>query len=220
MRKENLFLIAFSIICFVAFIFPCWKVILIYGQVVGTMQNQAREIHRMELLLKNAHAREKEQEELIQEMRNLQIPKEPIKQSQRPEIPNSPTRGSSSRSGTEPLPFKATAYDLSVECCGKPIGSKGYGITYNGTNLIGKSREQAMSVAVDPKVIKIGTKIRVTFPKEYAHFNGIYTANDKGGGVKGNHIDIFMGDFNNEEAHESVWEFGIRKVMVEILDRD
>lgn len=113
--------------------------------------------------------------------------------------------------------FKATAYDLSVNSCGKAMGSKGYGITRNGTNLAGKTREQAMTVAVDPKVIKLGTRLKITFPEPYEHFTGIYTANDTGGAIKKYKIDIFMGDFSNNKTHQSVWDFGVRDVQVEIL---
>jgi 3D (Asp-Asp-Asp) domain-containing protein len=122
----------------------------------------------------------------------------------------------------EPTPentqtFTATAYDLSVQSCGKPIGHPKYGITSNGTNLAGKTREQAMSIAVDPNVIPLGSQVRITFPEPYTHFNGIYTANDTGGAIKGKKIDIFMGDFNSEKAHQSVWDFGVREVEVQIL---
>lgn len=122
-----------------------------------------------------------------------------------------------SRGNSRARTFKATAYDLSVNSCGKPVGSKGYGVTANGTSLKGKSREQAMTVAVDPKVIKLGTKLKITFPKPYEHFNGVYTANDTGGAIKGNKIDIFMGDFQNNETHQSVWDFGVRDVKVEVI---
>lgn len=113
--------------------------------------------------------------------------------------------------------FIATAYDLSVQSCGKPIGHPQYGITSNGTNLAGKTREQAMSIAVDPNVIPLGSQVKITFPEPYTHFNGIYTANDTGGAIKGKKIDIFMGDFNNNKTHQSVWDFGVREVEVQIL---
>jgi len=113
--------------------------------------------------------------------------------------------------------FKATAYDLSYQSCGKHKGDKGYGITANGTNLIGKTREQAMTIAVDPNVIPLGSQVKITFPEPYTHFNGIYTANDTGGGIKGKRVDIFMGDFGSNNSNQSVWDFGIREVEVQIL---
>ena len=122
----------------------------------------------------------------------------------------------------EPTPentqtFTATAYDLSVQSCGKPIGHPQYGITSNGTNIAGKTREQAMSIAVDPNVIPLGSQVKITFPEPYTHFNGVYTANDTGGGIKGKRVDIFMGDFGSNNSNQSVWDFGVREVEVQIL---
>ena len=122
----------------------------------------------------------------------------------------------------EPTPentqtFTATAYDLSVQSCGKPIGHPQYGITKSGVNIAGKTREQAMSIAVDPNVIPLGSQVKITFPEPYTHFNGVYTANDTGGGIKGKKIDIFMGDFESNNADQSVWDFGVREVKVQVL---
>lgn len=122
----------------------------------------------------------------------------------------------------EPTPentqtFTATAYDLSVQSCGKPIGHPQYGITSNGTNIAGKTREQAMSIAVDPNVIPLGSQVKITFPEPYTHFNGVYTANDTGGAIKGKKIDIFMGDFGSNNPNQSVWDFGVREVEVQVL---
>lgn len=113
--------------------------------------------------------------------------------------------------------FTATAYDLSVQSCGKPIGHPQYGITRSGANLAGKTREQAMSIAVDPNVIPLGSQVKITFPEPYTHFNGIYTANDTGSAIKGKKIDIFMGDFGSNNSNQSVWDFGVREVKVQIL---
>jgi 3D (Asp-Asp-Asp) domain-containing protein len=122
----------------------------------------------------------------------------------------------------EPVPentqtFTATAYDLSVQSCGKPIGHPQYGITSSGANIAGKTREQAMSIAVDPNVIPLGSQVKITFPEPYTHFNGVYTANDTGDGIKGKKIDIFMGDFGSNNPHQSVWDFGVREVEVQVL---
>ena len=113
--------------------------------------------------------------------------------------------------------FTATAYDLSVQSCGKPIGHPQYGITSNGTNIAGKTREQAMSIAVDPNVIPLGSQVKITFPEPYTHFNGVYTANDTGSAIKGKKIDIFMGDFRSNNSNQSVWDFGVREVEVQVL---
>ena len=76
-----------------------------------------------------------------------------------------------------------------------------------GTNDItatGKEIEQGM-VAVDPKVIPLGTRIEI---KDM----GIYVAEDTGGKIKGNKIDIY---FNSKEEAKN---FGIKGIWVKIID--
>ena len=103
------------------------------------------------------------------------------------------------------LTMVATAYDNSYESTGKHPGEKYWGLTASGT----KARVGA--VAVDPRVIPLGTKLYVESldnTKDY----GFCVAEDTGGAIKGNKIDLF---FNT--AGE-VKNFGRRKVKVYILD--
>lgn len=103
------------------------------------------------------------------------------------------------------LTMVATAYDNSYQSTGKRPGDKYFGITASGT----KARVGA--VAVDPRVIPLGTKLYVEGldgTKDY----GFCVAEDTGGAIKGNKIDLF---FNT--AGE-VKRFGRRKVKVYILD--
>lgn len=111
------------------------------------------------------------------------------------------------------LNFEATAYDLSVESCGKSVGDSGYGITATGRNLKGLTREQAMVVAVDPRVIPLGSKLEIIFPKPYTHFSGIYTADDTGGAIKGKIIDLYMG----ENMYDEMIKFGRKNVKVRVI---
>jgi 3D (Asp-Asp-Asp) domain-containing protein len=69
----------------------------------------------------------------------------------------------------------ATAYDLSYDSCNKARTDRAFGITSRGVNLKGKDWRTARVIAVDPKVIPLDSKVRVTFldPK-YAKYNGIY----------------------------------------------
>ena len=99
----------------------------------------------------------------------------------------------------------ATAYDNSYASTGKRPGEKYWGLTAMGT----KARVGA--VAVDPRVIPLGTKLYVESldgTKDY----GFCVAEDTGGAIKGSKIDLF---FNT--AGE-VKRFGRRKVKVYILD--
>lgn len=102
------------------------------------------------------------------------------------------------------ITMSATAYDLSFESCGKNPGDKWYGITASGT----KARPGV--VAVDPKVIPLGTKLYVESldgTKDY----GFAIAEDTGGAIKGNKIDLFF------ESSTDVYKFGRRKVKVYII---
>lgn len=71
---------------------------------------------------------------------------------------------------------KITYYCSCSECSG-PYGD----LTATGTRC-----EEGRTVAVDPDVIAYGTKLLI---------NGhVYTAEDCGGNVKGDHIDIYLDD--------------------------
>lgn len=114
--------------------------------------------------------------------------------------------------------FEATAYDLSVQSCGKYPDDEGYGITANGTSLIGHSRKSAMVVAVDTDVIPLGTKLLLRFSDGNESYTGVYTAVDTGSAIKGNIIDIFMGDFDSIEANQKTINFGRQNVEVYVLN--
>lgn len=73
--------------------------------------------------------------------------------------------------------YKVTAYCACSKCCDEWAD----GITYTGTVAT-----EGRTVAVDPEIIPLGSTIEI---------NGVkYIAEDIGGAVKGNHVDIF---FNN-----------------------
>lgn len=103
------------------------------------------------------------------------------------------------------LTMVATAYSNSYESTGKKPGDKYHGITASGT----KARVGA--IAVDPRVIPLGTRLYVESldgSKDY----GYCIAEDTGGAIKGNRIDLFFNSL--KEARR----FGRRKVRVYILD--
>lgn len=112
------------------------------------------------------------------------------------------------------LRMKATAYDLSAASCGKLPGEPGYGITKSGSRA-----QTGRTVAVDPEVIPIGSRLRITFPKEYSHLDGEYIAEDTGRLIKGNSVDIFFGEDTkgHTDVNQAAMEFGVRYVDVKIL---
>lgn len=115
----------------------------------------------------------------------------------------------------------ATAYDLSVQSCGKTMDDEWYGITASGNDISNMSREEAMCIAVDRNIIPLGTKVYVEFKDEaYAKYNGVYTAMDTGSAIKGNKIDIFMGDFQSHEPNNQTIEFGVTDCTLTILSEE
>ena len=95
---------------------------------------------------------------------------------------------------TQKLDCIATAYS----CDGKP------GYTFSGTPA------RVGAIAVDPTFIPLGTRMYiVTNDGEYIY--GIATAEDIGGSIKGNIIDLYFNTF------DECWIFGIRDCSVYIL---
>lgn len=123
--------------------------------------------------------------------------------------------------GTNRGIFTATAYDLTVASCGKKQSHPAYGITASGYSLVGQDRESAMTVATDPKVIPLGTKVYIEFlDEEWQHWNGIYTSRDTGSAIKGKKIDIFYKDTGDSKTDQEVWNFGKKKIKVTILPNE
>ena len=89
------------------------------------------------------------------------------------------------------------------------------GTTAIGVSTYGQSRESAMLIAVDPNIIPLGSKVKVTFDDpRWSHYNGIYYAADTGGAIVGHTIVIFVGHGNDSEA----LQFGRRSCKVTILE--
>lgn len=77
------------------------------------------------------------------------------------------------------------------------------GITKTGINL--KSNPDLKVIAVDPKVIKLGTKV-------YVEGYGYAIAGDTGSAIKGNKIDVFF------PTKSEAYKWGRKKVKIKILD--
>ena len=96
-------------------------------------------------------------------------------------------RGFDKMNGKE-MKVRATAY------CNDPITSTG------------KKPRPYHTLAVDPKVIPYGTRVYIP------EFNKVFIAEDCGGAIKGNRIDIYM---NNEYECR---QWGVRNITIIILD--
>ena len=89
--------------------------------------------------------------------------------------------------------MKCTAY------CDCPECSSGYGRhTHSGATA-----EAGRTIAVDPDVIDIGSKVEIE--------GQIYVAEDVGSAVVGDHIDIFF------DSHKEVEEWGTRYLETKVV---
>jgi uncharacterized protein YabE (DUF348 family) len=105
------------------------------------------------------------------------------------------------------IDMRATAYTASFEETGKAPGHPLYGVTATGIKV------RKGVVAVDPRVIPLGTRIYVELPGKTPDY-GYAVAADVGGGVKGNRVDLYY------EDKADAMQFGRRKVKVYILSED
>lgn len=100
----------------------------------------------------------------------------------------------SSKSVSKEITVKSTAYTAYCNGCS--------GVTATGINL--KKNPNAKVIAVDPKVIPLGTKV-------YVEGYGEAVAGDTGGAIKGNKIDVHM------STKQKATNWGVRTVKVQIL---
>lgn len=94
--------------------------------------------------------------------------------------------------------FKLTAYCSCYECCdeyalNRPVDENGNEIVYGA---IGEVLTEGYSIAVDPDVIPYGTEVII---------DGVtYKAQDCGGAIYGNEIDVYFAD------HKKAQEFAVQ----------
>ena len=95
--------------------------------------------------------------------------------------------------------FKLTAYCSCAQCCGQWAANRANGVV--GAN--GEVLTTGNSIAVDPKIIPLGSKVEI---------NGkVYIAQDTGGAIKGNRIDVYY------SSHQSALNFGTQNADVYLL---
>lgn len=86
----------------------------------------------------------------------------------------------------ESITFKVTAYCPCYQC------SEGYG----DMTATGVRAKAGRTIAVDPSVIPYGTKVTIG--------NNTYIAEDCGGAIKGNRLDIYF------DSHQEASDFGVQ----------
>lgn len=102
--------------------------------------------------------------------------------------------------------FKLTAYCSCEKCCGiwalnRPLDDNGNEIVYGAS---GDRLYEGYSIAVDPTVIPYGTEVEID--------GNIYKAQDCGGAIKGNRIDVY------HSSHEEALKFGVGEYDVYVLE--
>lgn len=119
----------------------------------------------------------------------------------------SPSRNSLSRGRI--MKAEATAYGATVL-----NGGAGSGLTSTGRTPI-----EGRTIAVDKRLIPMGSKVRITCPN-YPSVNGVYIAEDVGAAIKGNRIDIYFNDLTLDKhaTRKRMLNFGRRSVQLEILE--
>lgn len=118
------------------------------------------------------------------------------------------TNADNTKDTTEVQNKKSTMSTLSVKSASsrtkKYLGTfKAYAYNGSGTTASGTKTTANRTVAVDPKVIPLGSKIMI---------NGkIYTAEDTGGSIKGKKLDIYM------PSYDDCMDWGVRNVKVYLI---
>ena len=90
--------------------------------------------------------------------------------------------------------FKITAYCPCPLCCGEWAD----GLTYTETVAT-----EGRTIAVDPEVIPLGSKVEINGEE--------YIAEDIGGAIKGNRIDLFF------ENHEDALKWGVQSLNIFLI---
>lgn len=93
---------------------------------------------------------------------------------------------------------EATAYTAGYESTGKHPGHPAYGITKSGTTV-----KEGRTIATDPEVIPLGSEVLIPCLSD-----NVYIAEDIGGAIKGNKIDIYM------ENLQDAKEWGRRTITI------
>ena len=172
----------------------------------------------------------KEQEEQSEESVNEEVKEEieEVKEERAVEVASRSTTRSTVRTSNPQVSYKelaennppaegeytnvfeatATAYCLCKKCCGKDPWDKWYGYTASGLKI--EPGTGMKVIAVDPKIVPLGTKVYVEGLNgawDYGHA----VAADTGSAIKNIKIDLYM------DSHEETLKWGVKKVNVYVL---
>ncbi|MFD0049552.1 LysM peptidoglycan-binding domain-containing protein [Actinomycetes bacterium NPDC127524] len=126
---------------------------------------------------------------------------QPTQEKSEPAQPQ--TKAASSNEKSDAPAQKQFAKELTVASTGYTASCKGCsGVTATGVDL--KANPEAKVIAVDPSVIPLGSQV-------YVEGYGYATAEDIGGGIKGNEIDIFF------PKEQDALNWGRKQVQVKVI---
>lgn len=98
--------------------------------------------------------------------------------------------------------FKVTHYCSCPFCC----GDWSDGVTASGSQV-----QQGRTIATDPDVIPIGSRVRIYYEDGTEQD---YVAEDTGSAIQGNRIDVYM------DSHEAALEEGVKIANVYIIKEE
>ncbi len=101
--------------------------------------------------------------------------------------------------------YISTSLGKSTSNVAKSLDVKAYAYTGDGITATGTVPKYG-TIAVDPSVIPYGTKVYIR------ELDKVFTAEDCGGAIKGNTIDIFM------PTEKNCNDWGIRNITIDILE--
>lgn len=160
----------------------------------GSLEESCRKVEQLTVELKSANKAEQEATQALQDFKTEYYTSQASLESTVTEEP------------TETITVRVTAYCSCPICCG--TWSKDHpsrqGTDYEQHTTLGTVPVAGRTVAVDPEVIPLGSRIILDGHE--------YTAEDTGSGVKGNHIDIYF------DSHEEALEWGVKTLEVQVFE--
>lgn len=186
---------------------------MIFGVVLGSHSHYAFGVSPTFEEIQNVHEQEADQIQYIMDTASEQVSSDAEAEKKAQEE----QKKKEEEARRHDMDVLVTAYDLSEQSCSRSVNSPNYGVTATGKHLAGQTLESARCIAVDPRVIPLGSKVRLHFKnKKYQHLDGVYTAADTGGAIRGSHIDLFFGD-TGSRTNPAAIEFGRQEAELTIL---
>lgn len=194
-REEKLFRRALAIFIFTICITLFSFTTMIVKVITSPTNIKVEEPQEIIIKVVVEHIYEKDEDVKLTTKTEAEPKQEPKKETKKISEKKVKTKQVSSRGDSRT--FEATAYTDDVQSQGKWVGQTASGM-----------KPQVGVIAVDPKVIPLGTKLIV----EGYNNNDICIAGDTGGAIKGKRLDLF---FN---TRKEALAFGRRNVKVTIVE--